>query len=147
LKDRILRPVVGAPTEEDKLEALIGLLRKKVYVLADEGTVTIAIDWPDAATAGRIAERMQQNFLEERHASEVSSIADAISILEGHAASVRATIESATDEVKRSPEPAAPRVSIARPRTVPAPAPAAAPARSPEPTDPALASLDVLLEG
>lgn len=143
LKDRLLRPIAGAPTEEDKLEALIWLLRKRAWVNADEGTVTIGIDWRDPATAKGIVERMQQNFLEERHASEVSSIADAISILEGHAASVRATIESATDEVKRSPQPPAPRVSIARPRTVPAPAPA----RSSEPIDPALATLEVLLEG
>jgi len=134
LKDRILRPVAGAPSEEDKLEALIGTLRKKVYVLADEGTVTIGIDWPDAATAGRIAEQMQQNFLEERHASEVSSIADAISILEGHAAAVRATIESASAELPRS---AAARPSpVARVRR---PVEAA-------PSDPAIVPLQVLLE-
>jgi uncharacterized protein involved in exopolysaccharide biosynthesis len=141
LKDRILRPVVGAPTEDDKLEALIGTLRKKVYVLADEGTVTIGIDWPDAATAGRIAERMQQNFLEERHASEVSSIADAISILEGHAAAVRATIESAAGEARRSPAPTSAR---ARPRRAPA-APPSRTAAAP-PSDPAVVPLQVLLE-
>jgi uncharacterized protein involved in exopolysaccharide biosynthesis len=142
LKDRMLRPVVGAPTEEDKLEALIGTLRKKVYVLADEGTVTIGIDWPDAAMAGRIAERMQQNFLEERHASEVSSIADAISILEGHAAAVRATIESAAAEVRRSPA-IAPASARARPR-----APVAPPSRAPAAaaSDPAVVPLQVLLE-
>jgi len=136
LKDRILRPVLGAPTEEDKREALIGTLRKKVYVLADEGTVTIGIDWPDAATAGRIAEQMQQNFLEERHASEVSSIADAISILEGHAAAVRSAIESAAGEARRSPPPTAPPSVRARPSRAPAAAP----------SDPAVVPLQGLLE-
>jgi uncharacterized protein involved in exopolysaccharide biosynthesis len=137
LKDRILRPLGGAPSQEDKLEALIGLLRKKAWVSADEGTVTIGIDWRNAATACRIVERMQQNFLEERHASEVSSIADAISILEGHAAAVRGTIESAAADVRRSPAPVARRVSFAR-------APSAPPAAH---RDPALTSLEVLLEG
>jgi uncharacterized protein involved in exopolysaccharide biosynthesis len=141
LKDRILRPVLGAPTEDDKLEALIGTLRKKVYVLADEGTVTIGIDWPDAVTAGRIAERMQQNFLEERHASEVSSIADAISILEGHAAAVRATIESAAGEARRSPAPPPVRVRPTRAPAAPPSRTAAAPS-----SDPAVVSLQVLLE-
>src|SRR4029077_17024772 len=128
LKDRILRPVVGAPTEDDKLEALIGTLRKKVYVLADEGTVTIGIDWPDAATAGRIAERMQQNFLEERHASEVSSIADAISILEGHAAAVRATIDGLSAEARSASSGPAP-IAFVRPAA--AATPSAAPSASP----------------
>jgi uncharacterized protein involved in exopolysaccharide biosynthesis len=137
LKDRILRPLGGAPSQEDKLEALIGLLRKKAWVSADEGTVTIGIDWRNAATACRIVERMQQNFLEERHASEVSSIADAISILEGHAAAVRGTIESAAAEVRRSPAPVARRVSFARPPSAPRAARG----------DPALTSLEVLLEG
>ena len=128
LKDRVLRVFGGAPTEEDKLEALIGLLRKRVYVLADEGTVTIVIDWPDANTAGRIAEQMQQNFLEERHASEVSSIADAISILEGHAAALRETIDRAGAEARS----ASPRPSLAvgvRPAAMAAPrsAPSATP--------------------
>jgi len=139
LKDRILRPVAGAPTEEDKLESLIWLLRKKAWVSADEGTVTIGIDWRDATTASRIVERMQQNFLEERHASEVSSIADAISILEGHAASVRGTIESATDEVRRLPDAPTQTTRLVVPRARPTPAP--------EPNDPARASLEVLLEG
>ena len=146
LKDWLLRPIAGAPTEEDKLEALIWLLRKRAWVSADEGTVTIGIDWRDPATAKGIVERMQQNFLEERHASEVSSISDAISILEGHAASVRSTIESATEEVKRLPEPAGPRLSVARARPVSTPA-ASAPAPPPAPTDPTLASLEVVLEG
>jgi uncharacterized protein involved in exopolysaccharide biosynthesis len=136
LKDRILRPLLGPPTEDDKLESLIGLLRKKVYVGADEGTVTIGIDWPDAGTACRIVEVMQQNFLEERHASEVSSIADAISILEGHASGTRGTIEAALDEVRRSSPPPAPRAPSVGTRHEPVP----------EPADAALVSLQVLLE-
>jgi len=135
-KDWILRPVAGPPTEEDKLESLIGVLRKKAWVSADEGTVTIGIDWRDAVAAKEIVERMQQNFLEERHASEVSSIADAISILEGHAADVRATIERASEEVRRAPAAPVERVSIV----------AAPPAPAAERNDPALASLDVLLD-
>jgi len=88
-------------------------------VTADAGTVVIAIDWPEAQTAYRIVESAQQNFIEERHASEISSIAETISILETHATAVRETIDSTIEEIRASSTGrAAPR------RAAPAGAPA-----------------------
>jgi hypothetical protein len=102
-----------------------------MYVGAAEGTVTIGIDWPDAELAYRIVETAQHNFLEERHASEVSVIAEAISILETHAASVRETIETTMDEI-RAAKPGTPVRASSTPR--------------PRKEDPEIAQLKTMLQ-
>jgi chromosome segregation ATPase len=88
--------------DEEKLDALIGLLGKQLHVATDEGTVTIGIEWNDPNMAFRLVEAAQQNFLEARHASEVSTIAETISILEGHAANVRETIDGTLDDLHKA---------------------------------------------
>jgi uncharacterized protein involved in exopolysaccharide biosynthesis len=100
LRDWVVR-LVSPPTEEERQDELIEMLEKRLYVFAGEGTVTIAIDWPDAQLAFQLVETAQQNFLDSRHANEVSSIAEAISILERHAAEVQQSIDLAMEEIKR----------------------------------------------
>ncbi len=100
LYDSLIR-IVAPPTEEERQEDLIEMLEKRLYVVAGDGTVTIGIDWPDAQLAFQLVETAQQNFLDARHAAEVSSIAEAISILERHAAEVQNSIDGAMDEIKR----------------------------------------------
>ena len=107
-RDRIVELFSGEVTEEDRLEVLIGLLSKRLTVTTEEGTVLIALEWPDPTLAFRIVSAAQQNFLESRHAEEVSSIAETITILEGHAASIRENIENAIqdfDKPMAAPEP------------------------------------------
>ena len=104
LRDSVQQMVGGPLDEEDKLDALVGLLGKKLSVQTGEGTVTIAIDWQDAQMAYRLVEAAQQNFLEARHAMEISTIAEAISILEGHASSVQESIENTLEDMQRSRE-------------------------------------------
>jgi uncharacterized protein involved in exopolysaccharide biosynthesis len=125
-KDAIVRRVRGAPDDDEKLDALVYVLERRLKVTTDERTVTIAIDWPDAGKAYEIVETAQQNFFETRHALEVSTIAEAISILEGHAANVRDRIETSLEDVRRakverSPGPVRARVvaAPARPRQDP----------------------------
>lgn len=101
MKDWVMKVVKGAPTEEDRVDALVGLLEKKLQVQIGEGTVTIMIDWPNDEMAFRLVEAAQQNFLEARHVSEISSISEAISILEGHAAGVREVIDGALERIQR----------------------------------------------
>ena len=107
LRDGVLDVFHKRMDDEDKLEALIGLLGKQLKVTTDEGTVTIGLDWNDPNMAFRLVEAAQQNFLEARHASEVSSIAETISILEGHAANVRETIDGTLDDLRKARLPAA----------------------------------------
>ncbi|HEY8208960.1 MAG TPA: hypothetical protein VIG99_15825 [Myxococcaceae bacterium] len=101
LKDWVQKTLRGPPTEEDRVDALVGLLEKKLQVSIGEGTVTIMIDWANDEMAFRLVEAAQQNFLEARHVSEISSISEAISILEGHAAGVREVIDGALERIQR----------------------------------------------
>jgi hypothetical protein len=94
--------------------------------------VAIAIDWPDARMAYQLVDTAQRNFLEARHIAEVSSISEAISILEGRASSLREEIEADVTEVeearkdlerrrpkpviKVTPPPVSPSVSSAKRR-------------------------------
>src|SRR4029078_10598862 len=78
----------------------------RIEVKTEEGTVSIALEWPDGTLAYRIVSAAQKNSRESRHAEEVSSIAETITILEGHAASIRENIENAINDFDR-PAPAA----------------------------------------
>jgi hypothetical protein len=76
--------------------------------------------------AYRLVETAQQNFLENRHVTEVSAIAETISILEVHASSVRETIDQALERVQSLQDPkkrAAARAaaSASAPKAAPAP--------------------------
>jgi len=121
LKDLAQQLFTGKLAEEEKLDALVGLLEKKLWVGTGEGTVIIGIDWPDAEMAYHLVEAAQQNFLETRHAMEVSTIAEAISILEGHAQTAHDTVLSAYDSVKKAKEGKNIRDALARPGTAPRP--------------------------
>jgi hypothetical protein len=98
VRDR-LRPAL---TEAQRLDALIGVLERRLHVSTDDATVTIAVDWPNAHTAYELAQSAQENFLDSRHATEVSTIGETIAILEGHAATIRTTIEDTIDQIEKA---------------------------------------------
>jgi uncharacterized protein involved in exopolysaccharide biosynthesis len=101
VRARILDKIRKPLTEPQRLEALVGTLEKRLKVTTDEGTVTIAIDWPSAHTAFELVQTAQDNFLRARHETEVSTIDETISILEGHANEVRKTIEETLDQIEK----------------------------------------------
>ncbi|MGI5865563.1 MAG: chain-length determining protein [Myxococcales bacterium] len=105
LKDWLVAALRGPATEEEKIEALVGLLERRLSVTIGEGTVTLAVDWPEAHMAYRLAETAQQNFLEARHAAEISAISETISILESHAARVRESIAGDIERVRQAQGP------------------------------------------
>lgn len=100
-KDAAFRLVFGPLSEEDKLDAMVGTLERRLWVNTGDGTVTIGIDWPNAQMAYQLVEAAQQNFLEARHVSEVSAISEAISILEVHAAGEQKNIETAIQDLQK----------------------------------------------
>jgi uncharacterized protein involved in exopolysaccharide biosynthesis len=73
-----------------------------MWVIANDGTVTIGVDWTDPQSAYRIAETAQQNFFDQRHASEVAMISESVAILEGHVAETEAAIQEAVAQVNKS---------------------------------------------
>jgi uncharacterized protein involved in exopolysaccharide biosynthesis len=83
LKDALRRILFKPPTTEDQIDNFVYYLREKLWVSTGDGTVTIGIDFPDGDLAYRLVDGAMQNFLEARHAADVSSIAEAITILEG----------------------------------------------------------------
>jgi hypothetical protein len=104
VEDGVLRLIHGDPNDEQKIDALAGLLEKRLRVETGPGTVTIGIDWPNAKTACRLVEAAQENFLEARHVAEVSAIAETISILEGHVADLHQTIRGQLGELRQARE-------------------------------------------
>jgi uncharacterized protein involved in exopolysaccharide biosynthesis len=86
--------------EEEKIDIMVGTLETKLTVTTGEGTVTIGIDWPDAKMAFLLVDAAQRNFFEARRVSEVSTISEAISILEGRASKLRYEIEEDVEYVE-----------------------------------------------
>lgn len=128
LKDKLAHAVGKPISDEDKLDALVGLLEKKLIVEAGDGTVNFSLDWPDGELAYRLVDAAQSSFIEARRVAEVSSIAEAISILDGHLGAVRGQIDGQLQELQRlEPKPGAPagRSRQARPTPALQPAPAA----------------------
>lgn len=101
VKDALVQLVAGPMSEEDKLDAMVGTLEKRLRVNVDAQTVTIMVDWPDPQLAYQIVETAQQNFLETRHVSEMAAISEALSILEVHASKVQESVDDALAELER----------------------------------------------
>jgi hypothetical protein len=112
LVSRLRRPL----TAEEELDALVGLLGHRLFVDPKEGTVTIGVTWPDARTAYHIVQAAQDNFLTERHSTEVSLIGESIAILEGHVATTRLDIDSAYSELQRVTPSTARQTTVRAPR-------------------------------
>ena len=137
-------------TEHDRLEAMVDLLSKQFHVWTNDGTVTIAIDWPDARMACRLVEYAQNSFLEARHIQEVSSTAESVGILQGHATALRSDVDAAVDTIKEIRKnggaPSQSRAHGEVARTEPVPASAAPDASRRAEADPELTKLGVTIE-
>ena len=100
-KDAVVKAVVGVAPDDEKLDAMVGLLEKRLQVSTDQQTVTIAIDWHDAQMAYLLVETAQQNFLETRHVTEMTAISEALSILEMHGGQMQKMVDDALHELER----------------------------------------------
>ncbi|MEA2766692.1 MAG: hypothetical protein QOK07_3096 [Gemmatimonadaceae bacterium] len=87
---------------KQRTDNVVRLLRNRMWVVGKDGTVTIGVDWTDPYTAYRITQTAQQNFFDQRHASEVAMISESVAILEGHVAETQAAIQEAVTQVNRS---------------------------------------------
>lgn len=137
VKDLVDVKLFGPVSDAERVEGLVKLLRRRLVVWDDaggrpnEGTVTIAAEWPDAEMAFRLVQAAQHGFTDARHLAEMSAIAEASSLLETGAASWRAEALAAEDAVRkvhasrpsRRAEPVAPMPApvVQRPRELPDP--------------------------
>jgi uncharacterized protein involved in exopolysaccharide biosynthesis len=107
-KDRVME-VIGPRSEDERVNDMLGFLDQRLTVTTGDSTVKISIDWPDAQLAYRLVDAAQQNFLEQRHSAEVETIAETITILEGHASTLREAIDAAMEDLKHAQDPRSPR--------------------------------------
>ncbi|OJT25636.1 chain-length determining protein [Archangium sp. Cb G35] len=83
-KDQVMNLLSGRPSEDIKLDAMVGMLEKALSVSTDDGKVVIGITWPDPQLAYELVDAAQLSFLEARQREDNASITDALAILEEH---------------------------------------------------------------
>ena len=122
VKDFVFEAVKGPMTEADRLDAMIGLIEKRMDVKTDDGTISIKLDWSDPTIGFRMVEAAQQNFFEQRHASELALIGESIGIIEGHVTSSLRAIQEALAQINASlpKRPAVPLPKIVAAPSAPA---------------------------
>jgi uncharacterized protein involved in exopolysaccharide biosynthesis len=84
VKDTLVHLISSRPTEDIKLDAMVGMLEKQLSVNTDDGRVSLSVTWPDPQLAYELAEAAQQNFLEARQREDMATITEALEILEGY---------------------------------------------------------------
>ena len=87
--------------DDDPLNSVVTRLDKALLVTTGEGTITIEIDWPSAQQAYRLIEAALQNFLEARHAQEITTIEEVVSQLQERASPLRKQLDDVIQEVQR----------------------------------------------
>src|SRR5258708_6569949 len=98
LAELYLFPATPSLTKEEKLASLALLLDKRLSVTVGEGTLSIAIDWPKGDVAAQLVEAALQSFLDARRMAELSSIEEAITLLESRAGKLQSDIETMESE-------------------------------------------------
>lgn len=98
LKDRITG--LSQVAERDLELMALGSLEAALSVSRWENNLTIGVNWGNAEMAARLVKRVQESFLEARHVAEISTIAEKMSILDGHSAELRKEIDAIADQLK-----------------------------------------------
>jgi uncharacterized protein involved in exopolysaccharide biosynthesis len=95
VKDGVMSRLFPAPSEEERVEAFVGLLEKQFWVDTDESVVTIGIHFPDPRLGYLLVDTALHNFLEARQVVELSSIEDSIDILDNRTEEARQKLDEA----------------------------------------------------
>jgi hypothetical protein len=105
-----------APTEEDRIDALVGLVDDRLQVGTGEvGTVSFVIRWPDPQMAVHLVDEAMKSFVEYRRVGETIAINESIAILERSAVALEAQITETIAQTPRRPTTrAAPRRPLPR---------------------------------
>jgi len=100
LKDAIWRRMFPAPTAEEQLDSFVKLLETRLWVNSDQTTVTIGIVFPDPQLALRLVEAAEAKFLEARQVAEISTIEDAIAILENRVSEAHEALDRSAKKLE-----------------------------------------------
>jgi hypothetical protein len=140
LKDRIWRLVFKPPSRAEELDDFVYYLRTRLWVATGDGTLTFGLDLPDPVLGYHVVDTAVQNFLEARRAADISSIVEAITILENRAREQHETLSSSLQQLQALRNARAVR-SVKRTRETPPQL------RKPRPADPETSQLLSELEG
>jgi len=102
LKDSVMQAISSRPSEDIKLDAMVGMLEKQLNVDTEDGRVTLSVLWPDPQLAYELVDAAQQSFLEAGLRQEEASITDAISILEEHSVQAAAAVRESYDDFEKT---------------------------------------------
>jgi uncharacterized protein involved in exopolysaccharide biosynthesis len=120
LKDAVRARLFPPPTAEQRLEAFVGLLEDRLWVDTESETLSIGIHFPDPDLAYDLVQAALKNFLDARRDAEISSIEDAIEILEARSTEAHAMVETALKEMADARASRSARLGLRPRRTVPA---------------------------
>ena len=99
VKDWLQSRLRGPMSKQDQTAAMVGMLERRMWVTPGEGTVSIGVLWPDPVEAHQIVLTAQQNFIDERHTAEISTVEESIVILQSHSERVHEEIKSILGEM------------------------------------------------
>lgn len=104
LKDRIMRSLSGEMSEKTKVAALVGTLETKIDVNTEKGNLAVKVDWSDGVTAAELAGAARESYLKARRNAEISAFEEKMSILDGHATSLRAEVDTLAKQMQAARE-------------------------------------------
>ena len=79
---------------------LVGTLENKLVLKVEKDTLTITVEWSDAATTADVAQAAKDAFLRVRHGAEISAFQDKMAILDTHAGKLRDEIDQLAQQMK-----------------------------------------------
>jgi uncharacterized protein involved in exopolysaccharide biosynthesis len=100
LKDRLQKALIGELSEESEIAALVGTLESRVSIKTANSTLTVSVDWSDPRTAAEVADAARESFVRNRHVAEMSAFEEKLTILDGHATSLRDEIETLAKQAR-----------------------------------------------
>lgn len=101
LKDKIVRAISGPMSDKVLTAVLVGTLESRLHVEVEKETLSIKVEWGDAATAAELAEATKSTFLRVRHGAEISAFQDKMAILDTHAGKMRDEIDVLAEQMKQ----------------------------------------------
>jgi hypothetical protein len=106
-KDKLTALIVGAPTVDEKREALADMLANNMFFMKEKNLVKIRVTWTDRVFTFKLAKLAQMKFIEFVRARETGAFSSAISILEDETKRAGEAIEPALAEAVKAREEAA----------------------------------------
>lgn len=101
-KDSVMRMISGPPDEDSMMDGMVGTLEKRLSVNTNDGKVAIGVEWGDPQLAYELVEAAQQSFLDKSKEEELSSIKDAITILEEHEQQAADAVKESYDDFEKT---------------------------------------------